>query len=177
MQNFFDSIILFAQDKSLDLIWIIIFYLLAKVLLRLMVKKIIKISDVVNARRDAGQKKRSETITKIISDNGNIVIDMAVLLWIMGLFGLDLRPILAGLGIVGLAVGFGAQSLIKDFVSGLFILLENQYNIGDKIQIGSAIGKVVKITMRSTVLEDDENKIYYIANGSITSVTNFSQKK
>lgn len=176
MQNIFNSIIQFAQDKSPDLIWIIIFYFLAKILLKLLARKIIKISEVVNARRDANKKKRSETITKIIFDNGSIIIDVAVLLWIMGIFGLDLRPVLAGLGIVGLAVGFGAQSLIKDFVSGLFILVENQYNIGDKVQIGGAVGKVVKITLRSTVLEDDENKVYYVANGSITSVVNFSQK-
>lgn len=176
MQNIISSIYNFAAHKSFDLVWIIVFYFVAKVLLKLVVKKIIKVSAVVNARREAGQKKRSETITKIISDNGNLVIDAAVLLMILNLFGLNIGPILAGLGIVGLAVGFGAQSLIKDFVSGLFILIENQYNIGDKVQIGSATGKVARITLRTTVLEDDENKIYYIANGSITAVTNFSQK-
>jgi moderate conductance mechanosensitive channel len=74
-----------------------------------------------------------------------------------------------------LAIGFGAQTLVKDFVSGLFILIENQYGIGDKVQIGSYTGTVSKITLRSTVLKDEEGKYYYISNGTISAVTNFSQ--
>jgi small conductance mechanosensitive channel len=74
-----------------------------------------------------------------------------------------------------LAIGFGAQSLVKDFVSGLFILVENQYGIGDKIKIGSFEGNVIKITMRSTVLKNKEGMIYYISNGLIKDVLNMSQ--
>jgi small conductance mechanosensitive channel len=93
------------------------------------------------------------------------------------LFGVDIRPILAGAGVIGLAIGFGAQSLVKDFVSGLFILIENQYDIGDKVKIGSSEGNVIRITMRSTVLRDEEGKTYYISNGSIKDVINMSQHK
>jgi len=84
---------------------------------------------------------------------------------------------LAGVGVIGLAIGFGAQSLVKDFVSGLFILVENQYRIGDKVKIGSSEGNVIRITMRSTVLKDEEGKIYYISNGSIKNVINMTQQK
>ena len=96
---------------------------------------------------------------------------------ILILFDVDIRPILAGAGVIGLAIGFGAQSLVKDFVSGLFILIENQYNIGDKVKIGSSEGNVIKITMRSTVLRDEEGKTYYISNGSIKGVINMSQHR
>jgi len=96
---------------------------------------------------------------------------------ILNLFGVDIRPILAGVGVIGLAIGFGAQSLVKDFVSGLFILVENQYRIGDKVKIGSSEGNVIRITMRSTVLKDEEGKIYYISNGSIKNVINMTQQK
>ena len=94
---------------------------------------------------------------------------------ILNLFGIDIRPILAGAGVIGLAIGFGAQSLVKDFVSGLFILVENQYGIGDKIKIGNFEGNVTRITMRSTVLKDETGKTYYIANGMIKDIINMSQ--
>ncbi len=93
----------------------------------------------------------------------------------LSLFGVDITPILAGAGVIGLAIGFGAQSLVKDIVSGLFILVENQYGIGDKIKIGSFEGQVFKITMRSTVLRDDEGRTFYISNGLIKDIVNFSQ--
>ncbi|MCK4800131.1 mechanosensitive ion channel, partial [Candidatus Parcubacteria bacterium] len=98
-----------------------------------------------------------------------------ILFTILSLFNIDIRPILAGAGIIGLAIGFGAQSLVKDFVSGLFILIENQYGIGDKVKIGSSEGKVTRITMRSTVLKDEEGRTYYISNGSIKDVIKMPQ--
>jgi small conductance mechanosensitive channel len=96
---------------------------------------------------------------------------------VLNLSGVDIRPILASAGIIGLAIGFGAQSLVKDFVSGLFILIENQYSIGDRVKIGNFEGVVIKITMRSTVLQNDEKKVYYISNGLIKDVTNMSQHR
>jgi len=95
----------------------------------------------------------------------------------LSLFGVDTTPILAGAGVIGLAIGFGAQSLVKDFVSGLFILVENQYSVGDRVKIGNFEGRVIRITMRSTVLHDDEGKTFYISNGLIKDVTNLSQQE
>ncbi|MBU4031044.1 mechanosensitive ion channel family protein, partial [Patescibacteria group bacterium] len=112
---------------------------------------------------------------RIIVATGNVVIYVIILLMVLSLFGLDITPILAGAGVIGLAIGFGAQSLVKDFVSGLFILIENQYDMGDRVKIGTFEGRVVKITMRSTVLRDDEGKTFYISNGLINNVINLSQ--
>ncbi len=167
----------FICDKSIDLIWLVILFFTVKILLKAGVKRLTKISDAVKEKIREDQQRRATTINKIIYDNGKIAVDVVFIILLLAVFGLDIRPVLAGLGVIGLAVGFGAQSLVKDFVSGLFILIENQYNIGDEVQIGSAKGKVSKITLRSTILEDEENKTYYIANGSISSVINFSQKK
>ena len=105
---------------------------------------------------------------------GNIVIYVVITVMVLSLFGVDIRPILAGAGVIGLAIGFGAQSLVKDFVSGLFILVENQYGIGDTVKIGSFEGRVVRITMRSTVLRNTEGKTYFISNGLIKDVINLS---
>ena len=167
----------FICGKSVELIWLVVLFFAVKILLKIGVKRLTRISDVVKGKINEEQQKRATTINKIIYDNGKLIIDLIFIVLLLSIFGLDIRPVIAGLGVIGLAVGFGAQSLVKDFVSGLFILMENQYNIGDEVQIGSATGKVVKITLRTTILEDNEKKIYYIANGSITTVVNITQKK
>jgi small conductance mechanosensitive channel len=176
MFNFYQLFFQFVQDNGWQLLELLIIFLLAKILLRFIVKKIKKLSASVGTKIDSKKQKRAETVGKIILGNGNLVVNVIFVLMLLAIFGLDVRPILAGLGVVGLAIGFGAQSLVKDFVSGLFILAEDQYGIGDKIQIGTFIGKVRKITLRSTVIEDENGAKCYVANGSIVNVTNFSQK-
>ncbi len=172
MQEFIINIV---KQNAVDIIWIVILFFLGKIALNLIVKRMAKIVDDGDDAHTSQEEKRAETLGCIIISIGNIVIYVIILFMILNLFGVDIRPILAGAGVIGLAIGFGAQSLVKDFVSGLFILIENQYGIGDKIKVGSSEGYVIKITMRSTVLKDDEGKIYYISNGSIKDVINMSQ--
>jgi moderate conductance mechanosensitive channel len=154
-----------------DIALIVVLFFLGRSLLKLIVRKTLKVVS------GGDKEKRITTLGSIIVATGNVVIYVVILLMILKLFGVDIRPILAGAGILGLAVGFGAQSLVKDLVSGLFILIENQYGIGDKVKIGNSEGKVVKITTRSTTLKDDEGKVHYLSNGSINSVINYSQTK
>ncbi|MBU4082556.1 mechanosensitive ion channel family protein [Patescibacteria group bacterium] len=155
----------FIQQRGMDLFWIIILFFFGRVVLKLIVKRLVRIVD----------DKRAMTLGRIIVATGNVAIYVIILLMVLSLFGLDITPILAGAGVIGLAIGFGAQSLVKDFVSGLFILIENQYDMGDRVKIGTFEGRVVKITMRSTVLRDDEGKTFYISNGLINNVINLSQ--
>lgn len=140
-----------------------------------LVKRMIKMVEDEDKEKSSDIEKRAQTLGSIIITTGNVVIYIIVLLMILKLFGVDITPILAGVGIIGLAVGFGAQSVVKDFVSGLFILIENRYSVGDKVKIGGFEGRVKKITIRSTILEDDEGKTFYISNGLIKEVVNFSQ--
>src|SRR5207237_1997679 len=93
----------------------------------------------------------------------------------LGVLGVDTRPILAGAGILGLAGGLGAQSLVTDVVSGFFILFENWYLVGDIIQIGDAVGRVEAVSIRHTQLRDEQGKLFIIPNGQIKTVTNFSK--
>ncbi len=174
MQEFIINII---KQNSVDVIGILALFFLGRMLLKAVVKRLARIVDDGDDTHVSQKEKRAETLGHIIVTTGNIVIYAVMLLMILSLFGIDIRPILAGAGVIGLAIGFGAQSLVKDFVSGLFILVENQYGIGDKIKIGSFEGRVVRITMRSTVLKNDEGKTYYISNGLIKDVTNMSQNK
>ena len=172
MEEFIINII---KQNAVDIIWIVILFFLGRLVLKLIVKRMALIVDDGDDTHISQKEKRAETLGNIIVSIGNIVVYAIILFMILNLFGVDIRPILAGAGVIGLAIGFGAQSLVKDFVSGLFILVENQYGIGDKVKIGSSEGNVIRITMRSTVLKDEEGKIYYISNGSIKDVINMSQ--
>ena len=172
MQEFIINII---KQNFVDIIWIFTLFFLGKTILKLSVKRLEKVVDDGDKDHISQKEKRVETLGHIIISIGNIIIYVTILFVILNLFGIDTRPILAGAGVIGLAIGFGAQSLVKDFVSGLFILVENQYGIGDKVKIGDSVGSVIRITMRSTVLKDEDGKIYYIANGSIKNVINMSQ--
>ena len=173
IQEFIANII---KTYGANIFWIAVLFFGGRIILKKIVKRIIKLVEDEDKGNSPDLKKRTQTLGSIIIATGNIIIYVIVLLMILKLFGVDVTPILASVGIIGLAVGFGAQSIVKDFVSGLFILIENQYCIGDKVKIGTFEGRVQKITMRSTVLQDDEGKTFYISNGLIKDVINFSQR-
>ena len=90
--------------------------------------------------------------------------------------GFDIAPLLASAGIAGLAIGFGAQTLVKDLLAGAFILIENQFDEGDEVEISDKKGIVEKITLRTVWLKDKEGALHIIPNGSIAMVSNFSKK-
>lgn len=121
-------------------------------------------------------QKRVQTLTSL----GRTVIGLTILviaaLVILGQLGISLGPILAAAGILGLAVGFGAQSLVKDVISGLFILIENQFNIGDVVQAGGVAGVVERSNLRVTVLRDLEGKVHFVPNGQISVVSNMTKE-
>ena len=174
MQEFIINIV---KQNSVDIIGIIALFFLGRMLLKIVVRRLSRIVDDGDDTHTSQKEQRAETLGNIIITTGNVIIYAVILLMTLSLFGIDIRPVLAGAGVVGLAVGFGAQSMVKGFVSGLFILVENQYGIGDKVKIGSFEGKVIRITMRSTVLKNNEGQTYYISNGLIKDVTNMSQNK
>lgn len=171
-----EIIINFFKQHAVEIIWILILYFLGKIILNFIVKHLIQLADDGDDSHTSQKEKRAKTLGLIIKSIGNVLIYSVLLFMVLSLSGVDIRPILASAGIIGLAIGFGAQSLVKDFVSGLFILIENQYGVGDRVKIGNFEGDVIKITMRSTVLIDDEKKVYYISNGLIKDVTNMSQQ-
>lgn len=96
-------------------------------------------------------------------------------LMMLHVFEIDTTPILAGAGVVGLAVGLGAQNLVADVVAGFFILFENQFLVGDMVQIGDAVGRVEMMSIRHTQIRDESGKLYIIPNGQIKTVINFSK--
>ncbi len=117
------------------------------------------------------EEKRGQTIAQLVRSVGRAVVLLGVALLSLNLF-LDIRPLLAGVGILSLAVSFGAQSLVKDFISGFFILFENQFVVGDVVQIGDKTGAVERMTLRVVALRDARGVLHTIPNGSITIVSN-----
>jgi moderate conductance mechanosensitive channel len=112
------------------------------------------------------------TVASVITSVGVFVIVFWAVLQTLPLFNLDLRPLLASAGIAGLAIGFGAQTLVKDFLNGFFILLENQYDIGDNIRIAGVKGTVEAMSLRHTVLRDDDGTVHIVPNSQISIVSN-----
>lgn len=122
-------------------------------------------------------KKRQKTLAGLFTTVAKVLIVLVVIFTVLSDFGLNLTPLLASAGVAGVALGFGAQSLVKDSISGFFIILENQYRVGDFIVINgagvnNAHGAVEKVSIRSTTLRDREGNVHFIPNGSIVEVIN-----
>jgi small conductance mechanosensitive channel len=119
--------------------------------------------------------RRAETIALVLRSLSKTAIWVIAALMIMSELNLNLGPLLAGAGIVGVAVGFGSQALVKDFLSGMFMLIEDQFGVGDVIDAGEASGVVEGISLRTTRLRDVEGVVWHIPNGEIRRVGNQSQ--
>lgn len=115
-----------------------------------------------------------ETLVRVMRYTLSIGIFLAVLMMILNELGISIAPILGAAGVVGVAVGFGAQSLIKDYFNGFFLLFENQVRVGDVVEIAGKSGLVEEVSLRRTRLRGYDGNVHYIANGLITTVTNMS---
>jgi len=124
------------------------------------------------AERIAG---RARTVGALLSSIATFVIFAIASVIVLGLVGIDITPLIASAGVVGIAVGFGAQSLIKDFLTGIFMIMEDQYGVGDVIDVGQAAGTVEDFGLRVTKLRDDNGVLWYVPNGAILRVGNKSQ--
>ena len=124
---------------------------------------------------DPRREARLTSISAVVGSTASIVIWSVALVIAFGQLGVDLAPMIAGLGIAGVALGFGAQSLVKDCIAGLFMLLEDQYGIGDVVDLDEATGVVEKISLRTTVLRGLDGTVWHVPNGEVQRVGNMSQ--
>jgi small-conductance mechanosensitive channel len=121
------------------------------------------------------QRQRVETVGSLLRSIVTFVVATIAVLTIMALLGIPLAPLLASAGVAGVALGFGAQSLVKDFLSGVFMIIEDQYGVGDVIDTGEAVGTVEEVTLRITRLIDANGVTWYVRNGEIIRIGNRSQ--
>jgi small conductance mechanosensitive channel len=123
----------------------------------------------ISGERETALQKRRDTLIGVFWGTARIVIIVIVVFMILSEIGIEIAPILAGFGIAGLAVGFGAQYLIRDLIAGIFVLLENQYRIGDVVRIADVAGLVEEIHLRKTVLRDLDGIVHHVPNGEVPS--------
>lgn len=124
----------------------------------------------------AEELKREKTVSRIIARSLRVLVWPFAALSILSQLGVEVAPLIAGAGIVGLALGFGAQTLVKDMIAGLFIIIENQYGVGDVVEVEGASGVVEDITLRKTTLRNLDGVVHHIPNGTITIASNFSSE-
>lgn len=141
---------------------------------RLAGRKILDYTQDEDPATKSEREKRAETLVNIVRNAIKIFIYIVASFMVLKEVGVDIAPLLAGVGIAGLAIGFGAQTLVKDFLTGFFILMENQYRVGDVVKIGDHAGLVEKIKLRTTVLRDLEGIVHIIPNGEVQSVRNMT---
>ena len=121
------------------------------------------------------RRQRAASIGSILRSIVSVVIFAVALMLVLGELGINLAPIIASAGIVGVALGFGAQNLVKDYLSGIFMLLEDQYGVGDAVDVGPASGTIEEVGLRITQLRDLYGTVWYVRNGEILRVGNKSQ--
>jgi len=122
-----------------------------------------------------GIKKRKETLIGVLTGVGRVFIVIVVLLTILSELDVPIAPILAGFGIAGIAIGFGAQYLIRDIIAGVFIILENQYRVGDVAKVANIAGLVEEVNLRKTVLRDLDGIVHHVPNGEIRVASNYTR--
>jgi moderate conductance mechanosensitive channel len=151
--------------------------LLAAWVLGLVVGRALSLMKARMAERidDPEAAKRALTLTRVFRYIATVVIWLITVVLVLSELGISIAPILGAAGVVGLAVGFGAQSLVKDFFTGFVLLLENQIRQGDIVQLGGHAGVVENITLRFVQLRDYEGKVYFVPNGQIDTVINMSR--
>lgn len=120
-------------------------------------------------------KQRSDTLSSLLTRIALGIVVILALVTILPEFGINITAMLAGLGVIGIAVGFGAQTLIRDYLSGIFILLEDQYDVGDVVRIAGIAGLVEEVGLRRTVLRDLDGIVHSISNGEIKTASNFTR--
>ncbi|ACZ62554.1 mechanosensitive ion channel family protein [Dehalococcoides mccartyi] len=120
-------------------------------------------------------KKRADTLIGVAVSTAEVVVVAMGAFVALSEVGLDIGPILAGVGVLGVAIGFGAQSLVKDYLSGLFIILENQYSVGDVIKVMDVVGEVEFIDLRRTIVRDLDGVVHVVSNGEIRITSNYTK--
>jgi small conductance mechanosensitive channel len=174
ISNNFQSWFLYNGIRILAISLIALFLLkFGHILLERSVRKTIKSND----DSKAAEIKRENTLIQVLNITLNVSVLTIASLLIMTELGVNIAPLLAGAGIAGVALGFGAQYLVRDVITGIFILLENQYAVGDVVCIGQTCGSVQRITLRITTLRDMDGKVHYIPNGEIKIASNLTQSK
>jgi len=180
----------FVLSSPIRIALILIIAIITRALLNHTINKIVdrtaegKVPSILRPLRDRMQttalfperrRQRAAAIGSVLRSAVTVLVSSIAFLMILDLFGFNLAPVLTSLGIAGVALGFGAQTLVKDLIAGLFMLLEDQYGVGDVIDTGEAVGVVESVGLRTVTVRDARGVLWYVRNGEIIRVGNKSQ--
>ncbi len=168
-----DALAFLRQALPRILLIVVVVFLLLQAL-RLLTRRLERMSESV-ALPTGLRRQQLKTLSSVLYSVGAAVIIFLALLEILPLLNINIGPLLASAGIAGLAIGFGAQTLVRDVINGFFILVEDQYDVGDTIRVASIQGTVEKMTLRSTLVRDDHGGLATIPNGEIKIVSNLTR--
>jgi len=173
MNAYLEKLIQWCLASGLHIALVLILTLIALKAAKVLSKRLLDF--IVRQKEDPEFQKRTQTLASIIRYVLVITVLLVGTMMVLKEFGIEIGPLLAAAGIVGLAVGFGAQSLVKDVISGFFMLLEDQIRVGDVVQIAGKGGLVEKINLKTTILRDLAGNVHYVPNGHIDVVTNMTK--
>lgn len=163
-------------DHGVKIVSIVLVAYIIDKLLKRFIRRVVRVAVVADENSAEGEEERREdTLIRVFSWVVNVVVYLIATLMILQEFGIPIGPLLTGAGIVGVAVGFGSQYLVKDIITGFFLILENQYRIGDEVDFGGTRGIVEDITLRVTTLRDLDGTVHSVPHGDIMRVSNFSK--
>jgi moderate conductance mechanosensitive channel len=170
---------IFDPSDIVGVVWKIVIVLaltwLAYRVLLLLLRRVERSVEKADATTISLHEQRVRTLSGLLRSVGIGFIVLVGLFMLLRAVGLDIGPLLAGAGVIGLAVSFGAQSLVKDIISGLFILFENQFGVGDVVRIKDVAGRVERMTLRIVVMRDLHGVVHVVPNGEITQVSNLTR--
>jgi moderate conductance mechanosensitive channel len=174
LTGFWARTLQFGLDRPLRILLVILIAgVLSRVLGRLARRTVETMAGITPVRRaSARADQRARTLAAVTGSVVRIVVWTTAALTILGILGISLGPLIAGASIVGVALGFGAQALVRDFLSGFFILVEDQYGVGDRINVSGAKGTVEDVTLRVTRMRADDGAVWFVPNGEIRKVSN-----
>jgi small conductance mechanosensitive channel len=160
-----------ARRHGLRLLLIVAMAAASWYLVKVVAERIVKVAADDDDTQLSYREKRAQTVSGLLKGVGRIVIVVFAVILTLDTF-MDIGPLLAGAGILGLAVSFGSQSLVKDVIAGFFILMEHQFDVGDVIEVAGLSGAVEKMSLRVVMLRDLEGTLHIVPNGQITTVSN-----
>ncbi len=175
MANFNEQALTWLREHGLTILLIVVVSVLAYYLLGVLTRTLSRRIQALDDVEDSELDRRTKTIFRVVHSTGVVVIISTAIMMILTELGVAITPVLASVGFVGLAFGLGAQTLVKDMIAGLFILIEDHYTVGDVVEIGGITGTVEHMTLRATEMRDLYGTVHIIPNGEIRVVANKSR--
>jgi small-conductance mechanosensitive channel len=176
MQQDFADGLFWLRTSGVRLVVIVVGGLLLIRLFHLVADRILHLMASGDEGMISEREKRARTLANFLRTMGTTLVVIVGTMMALREIGLDITPLLAGAGVVGLAIGFGAQSLIKDIIAGFFVLMEDQFHVGDVIQAAGVSGQVERMTLRMTIVRDLQGTVHFIPNGEIKVVSNLTKE-